>query len=941
LELLEDRCTPSAFAASAAAPDLSGQLLGSGQGVGTDAAGNVYTVGYVGGSLSTSDTDGFVRKYSADGVGLWTQTVQGIVQGTSLFDSADCIAVDAAGNSYVAGTFRGTLQLGNFSFTSTGILDVFVEKLDTNGDVLWAHQFANTGNFVSGNTFSRDSGLAPKSIAVDNGGNVAVAGIFTGHIDMDPANPGQHFLDYPAPGQTGHPDGYLVKLHADGSFAWEAQFVNVPRDGAGITAVAMDGSGNVYALGTLANDNYFNDETADNSIQQNANSIFVPTPQGLPNVNSLFLWKLNADGTNAFVKPITSWADPTDPFAGYTATGSRAGIWGLGLAIDGQGSIYATGAFNDKSVDFSPGVSFPGNPTSGPNIVTSPYGNYDAFVEKMDSAGNWQWVRQISTKTAGDNSGAGLALDSTGNPYITGYLTADSLVGNFLLTPASAAGNSYIAELSPQGHVLCAQKSVDGSPSGDKALAIAVDSQGFVDIAGDFSTQMQWPGLPQLPSGTASAETEIFTVKTQLTCTSNATLRGTVLQLVGDPSNPIIITDDRNWGILVQVGQDPLRAYQGLSLIDYAGDGGVTVALHDLDTMALGGPDTMPPNLRFAFGNRNDTLNLMGDFSAGNPFLDAPWTINIATNGAGSGTAIDANIFGSVPVNTTTTFGGGNYNSEIYEHHGIEEMPLASNVVVNGDSGVNDIKFIYDFNPMPEPPGDVGQPISVKITGAGTTAADVEYNIQPSGPGPGDPVFNIPLNTTITPPPVGDTTAHVGYHFKKAIGAVNPIIAITAPVNLNIAGKKVHSAVVEFDDDVPALGTTMPTVEVFSPIFFHVAAGDGGANCALNFGVANPTGDPSIGNPELMPGSSFDARLAGGTGDDTIRAFIWFNPSSTGLVNTSVLGGAGNDDITLDIHGISSDLVTAMINGGTGRNTAHATANVRVINCDTVYVDPY
>jgi hypothetical protein len=481
---------------------------------------------------------------------------------------------------------------------------------------------------------------------------------------------------------------------------------------------------------------------------------------------------------------------------------------------------------------------------------------------------------------------------------------------------------------------------MDQSPSGDKAVGIAVDPQGFVDIVGDFSTQMQWPGLPELTNGNGGANTAAFTVKTQLTCTSVPSLQGTVLHLVDDSFNPIVITDDRNWGILVQVGQDPMRAYQGLTLVDFHGDGYVTAALRGLDTVALGGLDVMPPNLRFAFGDRNDTLNLMGDFSAGNPFVGAPWRIDIAT---GSGIyTIDTNILGSVPVAMTTSAGPGNI-SDIYELQDVEHMSLPSTFVFNGGLGFDDIKVIYGFNPQPEPPGVVGEPVSVKIGGVGGTNADVEYNFQPSSPGgPGDPpVFDIPLDTTIRT--TGDTTAHVGYHFKKATGADNGIIAITAPFNLDIAGKKVHSAHVDFDDDVPAPGTAMPTVQMFSALNFHVAGGDGGTDVGLQFGIGNPDiiGNPDlIGNPELMPGSSLDARFTGGTGDDTVGIVIWMNPASTGLVNVSDTGGSGNDDLRLDVYGISNpDILTAVINGGTGRNTAHATSNVRVVNCEAVFLD--
>jgi hypothetical protein len=904
--MLEDRCVPSAFAASAGALNLSGQQVGSGQGVGTDAAGNVYTVGYVGGTTSPSDADGFVAKYSADGLLQWKQVVQDLYQGaTSLFDSADTIAVDPAGNSYVAGTFRETLTLGNFTITSTGPLDVFVEKLDTNGNVLWLHQFANTGNFGPPN-FDRLGTCAPKSIAVDHAGNVVIAGAFTGHIDMDPANPGQHFLDYPAPGQSGHPDGYVVKLNGtNGNFVWEAQVVNVQQDGVGAEALTVDAHNNVYSLGGWANNTYFNDHTANNSVQQNANSL---TLNG-PNITNLYVWKLNADGTNAWVSQVTSQT--------YNAP-----LWGLGIAVNAQGDIYTTGAFNGASVDFDPTISHAGNP----DIVTSPTFNYNTFVDKMDSGGHFLWVRQVSSSA--DNWGRALTLDSTGDPYITGFVTGDSLLGNILLTPASSANNSYIAELSPAGNWLCAQKSIDLSPNGDQAEAIAVDSLGYVDIVGTFTSQMQWPGLPLLD---AAGGSDIFTVKTMLKCTTiKSTLQGTVLHLAAtDQANHLIeITDDRYWGILVQLDQDSLRAYQGLTQIDLTSGGGDYQV-----TAAFGRSAVRPPDLNFHLvGNGGHTLNMTGDFSGGSPFTTTPWNLNFVT-GNGVNTLL-TNIIGSVPVNMTTNLGDG-VNSDIYELHDTTEMPVPTTLVFNGGSGVNDIRVMQDFSLPSVDPGL--QPASTVIIhgGSATNQIQVDYAFHPTERYPAN--FHTPLVTRITGS--GNTTAQVGYHFMNAVGAYNGTFNVFAPITLDVSGTGIRKVHVDFDDDVPPPDTAMPTLQMFSALNFHLAGGLSGATLQMNVGVPNPTGDPSIVDPVLMSGGSLAVTMSGTGGSDTIGAGIWLDPTSMGQVTARVLGGGGNDNLTLDLACPADDIVAALINGGAGLNIAHHTLNVRVTNCDEVFLD--
>src|SRR5690349_16339588 len=55
-------------------------------------------------------------------------------------DAASRIAVDASGNSYITGIFRGNASFGTTSLTSSGNTDVFIAKYDGSGNVLWAKQ---------------------------------------------------------------------------------------------------------------------------------------------------------------------------------------------------------------------------------------------------------------------------------------------------------------------------------------------------------------------------------------------------------------------------------------------------------------------------------------------------------------------------------------------------------------------------------------------------------------------------------------------------------------------------------------------------------------------------------------------------------------------------------------------------------------------------------
>jgi len=149
--------------------------------IAVDASGNVYVAGKTVGALpeqsSSGDWDVFVRKYDSSGSELWTRQF-----GTSTYDYAESVAVDASGNVYVAGLTSGALP----GQTSSGGGDAFVRKYDGSGSEIWTKQFG---------TSTYDEAY---DVAVDTFDNVYVAGQTYGAL----------------PGQTssGGRDAFLVKF---------------------------------------------------------------------------------------------------------------------------------------------------------------------------------------------------------------------------------------------------------------------------------------------------------------------------------------------------------------------------------------------------------------------------------------------------------------------------------------------------------------------------------------------------------------------------------------------------------------------------------------------------------------------------------------------------------------------------------------------------------
>src|SRR5262249_28041678 len=130
--------------------------------------------------------------------------------------------------------FEGTVDFdpgaGTFNLTSFGGGDVFIMKLNANGDLVWARQVGGT---------EEEQGLA---IAADNDGNVFTTGYFyVAACDFDPG-PGTVSLT-----PISQSDAFVLKLDADGDFAWVKQIGGNQADRG--NTIEVDGSGNVVISG--------------------------------------------------------------------------------------------------------------------------------------------------------------------------------------------------------------------------------------------------------------------------------------------------------------------------------------------------------------------------------------------------------------------------------------------------------------------------------------------------------------------------------------------------------------------------------------------------------------------------------------------------------------------------------------------------------------------
>ncbi len=349
-------------------------------GLKTDVMGNVHIAGQFSGAidlnpggtngkLTAMGTDVFVAKYDSSGVLIWAKRMGGTGQ-----DIAYGLDVDVAGNVYTTGEYEGSARSradfdpgpDSFKLFSQGNGDIFVSKLDAEGNFVWAKSMGGPSSDYS------------YGIAVDKWGNVYTTGAFQDSCDFDPG-PGTT----PEMAGRGSWDIFISKLDSMGNYVWAKGIGDAGGDfGYGI---AVSDSGYVYTTGYFQRSVDFN---------RGGNVPLLLTTTGP--ASDLFVVKHNApDGKLVWAKRMGGSLTET----------------GRSIDLDLRDNVYVGGWFNSIDGSFNPNAS-PGN------IVTK--GGNDIFITKLNFEGLYQWG--LTMGGGSSDFGYGICTDESGNVYTTGYV---------------------------------------------------------------------------------------------------------------------------------------------------------------------------------------------------------------------------------------------------------------------------------------------------------------------------------------------------------------------------------------------------------------------------------------------------------------------------------------------------------------------------------------
>jgi hypothetical protein len=390
--------------------------------------------------------------------------------GPGSYNLGKAIVVDSSGNVYTTGNFTGTVDFdpssGVYNLTAdasmgTSYDDVFISKIDSSGNFLWAKRIGGSG-------YDHSSGMA-----IDTAGNIYMTGSFQGTVDFDP-NGGILNLISGSLGTTGI---FVLKLDAFGNMVW-AKSMGGSSMANGLS-IAVDASENVYTTGGFINTVDFDPGPG----------VFNMTAYPTSGNSHMFVSKLDILGNFVWAKNIGGTTSVDDIFGGS-------------IAVDPLGNIYTTGTFV-YTIDFDPS---PGTYNITSDSVAG--GSQDFFILKLDNSGNLLWAKGMGGPNF--DGGVSLFVDAVSDVCVTGNFTGlvdfDPGAGTVNLN-STTGGGVFILKLSSSGNFVWAKNIQGGVEFLSTDLLDNIYVTGYFNGTGDFDPS------PAIYNLTSAGLADVYIVK--------------------------------------------------------------------------------------------------------------------------------------------------------------------------------------------------------------------------------------------------------------------------------------------------------------------------------------------------------------------------------------------------------------------------------------------
>lgn len=432
-----------------------------------DASGNVYTTGFISGICDFDPSaNTFNLTGNVNGQDVYIQKLDAngnflwakLIAGANSYSEAYTVKVDNAGNVYIVGSFDDVVDFD----PGTAVNNITPQGFDA-----YILKLNSLGNFVWVKTFgSSNSAVEAMSLAIDANNDLILGGYYNDIVDFDP-NAGVSNLT-----SLGFQEPFVLKLTAAGNYVW-AKTMPVNNYGM-IKAIDIDASNNIYCGGNYSGTIDLDPGTGINSVNS------------LSNVSFNFVVKLDNLGNHILGKSFGGNGD------GLLTT----------VDIDNNNNIILGGTFSGTT-DFDPG-----NTTYNLNSTNS---FIDGYILKLNNSGAFSWAIQIDG--VDDVELMGVDLDVAGSVFVTGYFLGttdfDPSANTLNLTPSGLI-DAYVLKLNNNGNYSYAHQL--GGTIEDGGFDIALNNNDIYSV-GIFANTADFDPSTAVNNLTTASDGDLYCFK--------------------------------------------------------------------------------------------------------------------------------------------------------------------------------------------------------------------------------------------------------------------------------------------------------------------------------------------------------------------------------------------------------------------------------------------